>query len=290
MNPAAGGGRCGRLADQGLARLQAAGLCVESRYTCAPGDAVALAADAYASGCRDFVAVGGDGTAYEVVNGIFKHRRPDDHASLGFLPMGTGNSFLRDFMDSGTEGAIEALASGRRRGCDVIRLTHRDGVLHFINILSLGFVARVCELTNRRFKLFGPAGYALGVAGALLGLRPYQLRMRADGHDLPRPTTFVSVSNSRFTGGKMMMAPAADTGDGLADVISVGKLGRLALLKTFPCIYAGTHIRHPAVATERVHSIEFDTDEETDLMIDGEVLRHVPKRLDVLPGALQVRV
>ena len=99
---------------------------------------------------------------------------------------------------------------------------------------------------------------------------------------------FASFNNSRFTGGKMMMAPDADTADGLIDFIRVAPLSRLNLLRTFPKIFKGTHVHNPAVTTAKVRSVEFEVDDEIDIMIDGEADRVIPTRLDVLPGALRV--
>lgn len=292
INPAAGGGRCGAQADGAVEQLRNSGMHVEVALTSRAGEATELARKAYADGVRHFIAVGGDGTGFEVVNGLFPEAIDADvPPSLGFLPLGTGNSFLRDFTDQGAEHARRALMDGSVRGCDVMRLRHKQGEVFFINLLSLGFVADVCALANRRFKRFGEASYGLGVVAKTAALRCRPLPLQQDGG--PRedaPLVFLSINNSRFTGGKMMMAPEADTADGLADVISVGELGRVGLLKTFPKIFSGTHTRHPAVRTSRARHIDFDLPGPTDAMIDGEVIELWPQSLDVLPGALQVQV
>jgi diacylglycerol kinase (ATP) len=88
----------------------------------------------------------------------------------------------------------------------------------------------------------------------------------------------------------MMMAPDADTSDGKLDVILVGKMGRMDLLRTFPKIFQGTHVKHPAVRTAKAERIVFDVPDEIDVMIDGEAERVIPLELDVLPGAIDVVV
>lgn len=292
VNPAAGGGRCGKRATEAIESLREAGLDVSVAYTQRAGEGTALARDAYRSGVRRFIAVGGDGTGFEIVNGLFPEAEgAEERPWLGFLPLGTGNSFLRDFTDQGADYSRAALLEGKHRPCDVIRLTHRDGVLHYINILSFGFVADVCTVTNRRFKRFGEAGYGLGVAVTVAGLKARPIPLSADGGEVERDSVaFVSINNSRFTGGKMMMAPHADTSDGLADLITVTELGRWALLKTFPKIFDGTHLLHPAVRAKQVRSIEFHVDGPLDAMVDGEVITLWPERLDVLHRALEVCV
>ena len=102
VNPAAGGGRCGRMAGSAFDKLRAAGVELDVSETTGPGRAEALARAAYARGCRQFIAVGGDGTSFEIVNGLFPEAAAVyERAALGFLPLGRGNAFLRDFTDRG---------------------------------------------------------------------------------------------------------------------------------------------------------------------------------------------
>src|SRR6202030_1025828 len=122
-----------------LPRLKAKGLRVDAIASVAPGHASQLAREAYDQGYRRFLAVGGDGTAHEIINGIFSRQRKTDRIELGFLPMGTGNSFLRDFTDKGAESSIEALFAGRKRHVDVLRLCHASGTIYSLNLLSIGF-------------------------------------------------------------------------------------------------------------------------------------------------------
>jgi len=95
-----------------------------------------------------------------------------DRVALGFLPLGTGNSFLRDFSKNGLQTATEALLAGKRRRCDVLKLTHATGVIYYINLLSVGFTADVTALANRRFKRLGEAGYVLAVTRQLDAFAP----------------------------------------------------------------------------------------------------------------------
>ena len=291
VNPAAGGGACGRHAPAVVDRLRQSGLEVDVIETRGPGQARELARTELAGTRRHFIAVGGDGTSFEIVNGLLDQPHVGERPTLGFLPLGTGNSFLRDFSDQGAEYAIDALKQGKRRPCDVIRVTHTAGVLHYINIFSIGFVADVCATRNRRFPGLGEFGYSLSTVLRVATLRPYVFPMRTDGRsgEDREPLTFLSINNSRFTGGKMMMAPAADTRDGLLDIIRVGRMGRISLLQTFPKIFKGTHVHHPAVACHQAPGVDFRLDAEVDVMIDGEMLKFNPTRLEVVPGAIDVR-
>jgi diacylglycerol kinase (ATP) len=294
INPAAGGGRCAELAKGALERLRNTGLMIEEAHTRAPGDARRLATQAHASGRRRFIAVGGDGTSYEILNGLLPAAlgaHGDDRPRLGFLPFGTGNSFLRDFSERGAEHAADALANDRVRACDVVRLQHDGGELFYMNLMSAGFVADVAVTANRRFKRIGAAGYGLAVVLETSSLAPRAFRMRIDGGATwEQKVTFVSFCNSRYTGGKMLMAPFADTADGKVDVIVAGAMGRMALLAAFPKIFSGTHVHMTSIACSQASRVEFDADAPLDLMIDGEVERHRPQRLEVLPRAIDVSV
>jgi diacylglycerol kinase family enzyme len=234
--------------------------------------------------------VGGDGTSYEVVNGLFPEASEGERPTLGFLPLGTGNSFLRDFSDHGVEHAIEALLAGRTQACDVLRLRYRGGVLHYINLLSVGFPADVANLRARRFRGWGEMGYFISI---LLGLarlhrRPFPVRVDGEKEFDRRRCLFLTFNNSKYTGGTMMIAPQAEVNSGLIEYVRWGVIGRLGLIRNLPKLYDGTHIEHPLAERKAVQRVEFDLDAPVDLMVDGEVMTLYCEALDVLPGALDV--
>ena len=292
VNPTAGGGRCGNLVGPVLERLRAGRLKLEVAETSRPGHATDIARDAYARGYRNFLAVGGDGTSYEIVNGLFPVATNTDRPVLGFLPLGTGNSFLRDFTDSGVEGAIAALLAGRRHRCDVLRLTHKEGVIHYINLLSVGFAADVNMTRSKSFAGWGELGYFLSIFTRLAQLkrRPFPLRIHGNGQADRRRCLFLSFNNSKYTGGTMMIAPNAEIDDGLIEYVRWGPIGRLGLIKNLSTLYDGTHIRHPMAERKATPRIEFELDGPVDVMVDGEALLLHCQVLDVLPGALDVVV
>jgi len=290
VNPAAGSGRCGKLAPAALERLRAAGFDIEVRKTRAPGEAVVLANGAYAEGYRNFIAVGGDGTGFEIVNGLFPAAALGGRAALGFLPLGTGNSFLRDFTERGADYAIEAIRTRRRRPCDVIRLNHAGGTLFYINTLNIGFAADVATLTNRHLKRLGEFGYLAGVLVSLARLRRRSFPLRADGERDDRRCLFLAFSNSKYTGGKMMIAPQASIGSGAIEYVHWGPIGRFGLVRNLATLFDGSHIRHPLASRRTATRIEFDIEAPVDVVVDGEVLTLEVKSLEVLPNALDVMV
>jgi diacylglycerol kinase (ATP) len=317
VNPAAGGGRSAKLAGPALERLRKGGLEVDDVSTGAPGDAVWLAREAYARGYRRFLAVGGDGTGHEILNGIFgrgmavqramagrtaAERRTaerkateqavPDRVAMGFLPLGTGNSFLRDYTREGAAASLQALLERRTRSIDLMRLAHSTGEMYSFNLVSVGFTANVGALTNRHFKPFGHLGYLLGVFVRLAQLRPLSFAVRCDEDQEwdTRPCLFLTFNNSAYTGGTMWIAPSADASDGLIEYVHWGPIGRLAALRMLPTIYDGRHMQHPQASRRAVRHVEFNMPDAVDVMVDGEVLALQCRTLDIVPGAVDVYI
>jgi len=292
VNPAAGGGRSAQLAGAEINRLKDAGLSIDVIASTEPGHASELANEAYLQGYRRFLAVGGDGTAHEIINGIFSRAEAVEHVELGFLPLGTGNSFLRDFTKNGAESSFEALKAGRKRSVDLLKLRHAGGTLYSFNLLSVGFTADVGAITNRMFKPFGHLGYLLGVFVKVVQLnrRPFKMRCDDDTEWDERRCLFLTFNNSKFTGGTMLIAPNADPSDGLIEYVRWGPIGRLGLIRMLPRLYDGTHIEHPLASRRAVKRVEFALNEAVDVMVDGEIVTVDCKELEILPGAMDVYI
>jgi diacylglycerol kinase (ATP) len=311
INPAAGGGRGRERVGAALDRLRRAGIALETAETSAVRQATQIAREAYGRGYRKFLAVGGDGTSFEIVNGLFPESRsqvsgggspevPDAEEripTLGFLPLGTGNSFLRDFADgvsskSSLEHAMQALEARRSRPCDVLRLAHKDGAIYYTNLLSVGFTADVAALRHRRFLALGQFGYLLSIFLCLARLdrRPFPVRLDGQREFDSRRCLFLTFNNSKFTGGTMMIAPDAVTDDGLIEYVRWGPIGRLGLIRNLATLYDGTHTRHPLAERQAVRRVEFQLDGPVDVMVDGEVLTLECRTIEVLPSALRVVV
>jgi diacylglycerol kinase (ATP) len=291
VNPAAGGGRSARRAGLELAGLKEKGLRIDVIESTGPNHASELAAEGYQQGYRRFLAVGGDGTAHEVINGIFQ-RPQGTRVELGFLPLGRGNSFLRDFTTRGAEASLQALVEGRKRPVDVLCLQHDQGTIYSFNLLSVGFTADVGAITNRVFKPFGQFGYLLGVFVKVVQLNRSAFKVRCDDDREwdERRCLFLSFNNSKFTGGTMLIAPHADATDGLVEYVRWGPIGRVELLKMLPRLYDGTHLDHPLAARRAVKRVEFEMHAPVDVMVDGEIVRLRCKTLEILPGAMDVYI
>jgi diacylglycerol kinase (ATP) len=292
VNPAAGGGKSGQLAARMLERVRSSGINLTVAHTTRAGEATEIARQAYRAGMRNFLAVGGDGTSFEIINGLFPEAETQGRPTLGLLPLGTGNSFLKDFTKRGVEHTIAALQKNSRRPCDIIRLRHAQGELYFLNLLTLGFPADVAETTNRRFKRWGELGYILGVFTRLVQLEhlafPHRLSEKKEQDR--DPALFLSFNNSKFTGGHMMIAPNADPTDGLIEYVRWGPIGRLGLIWTLPRLFTGTHIHHLKASRAATKRIDFELAGPANVMVDGESMRLQCQSLEILPAALDVIV
>ena len=292
VNPAAGGGKSAKLAGPALARLRAKGLHIDVIASTGPGHAVQLAREAYSQGYRRFLAVGGDGTAHEILNGVFARNPAAERIALGFLPLGTGNSFLRDFTKHGAEASLDALFANRTRPVDLVRLTHASGEIYSFNILSVGFTADVGALSNRVFKPLGHLGYLFGVFVGLVQLKRRAFVLRCDDETEwdTRRSLFLTFNNSKYTGGTMLIAPDADPCDGFIEFVRWGPIGRLGLLRMLPRLYSGTHLNHPLASRKAVKHVEFNIPVPVDVLIDGEIFSLECKTLDILPSAVNLYI
>ena len=292
VNPAAGGGKSAKLAGPALARLRAKGLHIDVIASTGPGHAVQLAREAYSQGYRRFLAVGGDGTAHEILNGVFARNPAAERIALGFLPLGTGNSFLRDFTKHGAEASLDALFANRTRPVDLVRLTHASGEIYSFNILSVGFTADVGALSNRVFKPLGHLGYLFGVFVGLVQLKRRAFVLRSDDETEwdTRRSLFLTFNNSKYTGGTMLIAPDANPSDGFIEFVRWGPIGRFGLLRMLPRLYSGTHLNHPLASRRSVKHVEFNIPVPVDVLIDGEIFSLECKTLDILPSAVDIYI
>jgi diacylglycerol kinase (ATP) len=169
-------------------------------------------------------------------------------------------------------------------------LRHRGGEIYYINLLSMGFSADVAMLRSRRFSHWGELGYMTSIFLTLarFNRRPFPVRLEGQADYDSRPCLFLTFSNSKFTGGTMMIAPKAAIDDGLMEYVRWGPIGRLGLIRNLPGLYDGTHIEHPMAERSAVRCVEFDLPAPIDVMVDGEVLTLHCEQLDVLPAALNV--
>ncbi len=289
VNPAAGNGRAQRAADRLAAAARGAGATVVVSE--APGHASELAAGAAASGFGRVIAVGGEGTVQEVANGLLRTDR--DAPTLGIVPAGNGNDLARALGLPGDPLAALAVAlHGTPRPMDVGVASGGLGERAFVDAAGIGFDAGIAARMAgpRAWWQRGRPGYLLTTLDELRRYRNARIRVRLDGGSPAEHTIlFAAIANGAWYGGGMQIAPGATLEDGHLDMCLVGDLSRMAALGQLPGLYRGAHVRHPAVTTTRVRTVELDSlDDQVSVHLDGEPFGSLPVRIAVRPAALQV--
>lgn len=234
---------------------------------------------------RPLLCAGGDGSNRIVVDALLSAAEGKTLPTLGLIPAGRGNSFLRDLGIESLPEALEAIAAGKTLAVDVARFSSCSRHSHFINCLGVGFISDV-GLQAARLRRLGNISYALGVLWEMLLLRHHRLSIEIDGQTIKENLIFVEVSNSRMTGGSMLIAPEARIDDGQLDVVRVRRIGRYRLLRTFPKIYSGTHGTNPDVLFQRGQKIHIDSPSGERLLPDGDLEFETPVDISVLPGRI----
>jgi len=263
---------------------------IESRFmlTSHPGHGTELVANTDLSAFDGLVAAGGDGTVFEVLNGLYKHPATA-RIPLGLLPIGTGNAFARDLNlqpDDWLAG-INLLNRGRTRRVDVGHLKSADSRYYFLNIVGMGFFVNA-GLSAKKLKIFGNTAYTLATLWQVFKLKSYPLVLELDGVEIRQENILDSVSNTRFTGTQFLIAPEAIIDDGLLDVTILESLPRHRLLKLFPTIYSGRHIEYKEITTYKTACIKIRAPDAMLLSPDGEFHGTTPAEINCLHQDLTI--
>jgi YegS/Rv2252/BmrU family lipid kinase len=305
VNPRSGAGRTGREWPAIERALRAAYPHMTLAITRKPGDATALVRHALSEGHHEIVAVGGDGTINEAVNGFFDTNGPVvPDAVFGFVTSGTGGDFRKTFdLAPGYDAAITRLREAPVRAIDVgrvscITLTGQPCVRYFANIASFGLSGVIVNAVNRAriAKLFGGKfAFAFHSAVGMLSYRDRAVRIRVDGdYDEIASISTVAIANGQFFGGGMRVAPDARPDDGMFDVIIMGGMPKAQALAEMQKIYTGEHLKNPAVRALRGRKIMAAPVAETRghavlIEVDGECAGRLPATFELLPRALNLR-
>ncbi len=234
------------------------------------------------------IAAGGDGTVFDVVNGLLKYHK-ETKITVGIIPVGTGNSLSNDIKtnNNSLEAFIEIIANKTTKKIDVLKAQTDNDCFYFINILGFGFSTDV-TLDAIKFKMFGETAYTLSTLYNTLKLNTYELEIEVNGEKRLTENLFVSILNTRYGGGNFLLAPKAKLNDGLMDVIIVNKVGRLQLLKTFTKVFDGSYINSPFVEYLQVSKIKFSSKSSKVLSPDGEIMHNLPVEIEVMPNEIEI--
>jgi YegS/Rv2252/BmrU family lipid kinase len=305
INPRSAGGRTGRDAQSIAKRLADVTGPLTVALTDAPMAAARLTAQGLRDGFERIVAVGGDGTINEVVNGFFQNGVAiNPEAEFALLNLGTGGDFRKTFdIDAGVEASLERIAEGRVRRIDVGRLSFvtadgKTGSRHFANIASFGLSGDVVHRVNRATlmkRLTGQFAYTWGSLVSMIRYKSRPVRLKVDNvFDEVISVSTCAVCNGQFFGGGMRVAPDASPDDGFLDVIVIGDAPKREIMNSMKQIYTGAHINAPHVKVFRGKSVIATPVEATGgapvhIEADGESPGQLPAMFEVMPKALKFR-
>jgi len=299
LNPASAGGKTGQKRAQILAALErhlgrAYSLCVTRR----PLEATSSAREAVLAGSELVIAVGGDGTIQETVNGLFSQGRlinPD--CQLGIINSGTGCGFLKSLnFPPDLESQCKVIGQEWTRLIDIGRAVFSNGnglgqERYFINECQAGIGGEVVKkVQSGQKKLGGFLAFGLNTLAVLLNYPNRRITVRVD--DGPERTgRFMGIiaANGNSMAGGMQLAPQADVGDGMLDFLFIHEQTLSERLLNFPKIYWGSHIASPKFSYFRGKSLALTSEEDISFEADGELLGRLPCRVEILPSALRVR-
>ena len=291
-NPNAGRGAVSKALPRVESVLRNKNLAYRIVRTTHRGHATEAARQALSDGERYLVAVGGDGTVHEVVNGMVSGGGPvAADAVLGVVAAGSGCDFVRSFgLPPDAAQAAERLAGDRVRTIDVGTVTCADGDTRcFVNIAEAGLGAAVVARAANLGKILGGARYAAGFWLTLPRFRPAAVRLDADGQYYAWRAFNVVVANCRFYGGGMQISPNSDPGDSLLDIL-VMTGPKSDSFTTLPKVYKGAHLPHRNIAELRAARLTIEAEPGFPVEADGELLGMTPASFGIIPGAIRLKV
>jgi diacylglycerol kinase (ATP) len=296
VNPASANGSTRRRWPEIARRAAELGLIGETLFSGRPGHAEELAEQAAERGASLVVAVGGDGTVHEVANGLLRldaEKRPE----LATIPRGTGKDFARSFrIPRDVEGALAVAQDGATRTVDVGRavFTAWNGSTaesYFANFAGAGISGAVAARANKGSKaLGGKASFFWATTSVFLRWKNSDYEVTIDGErHAGRMLEVIAAIGDQLAGG-MRLAPEADPGDGLFDVVLVGDATKADFVRTLPKIYRGTYLPHPRAEVVRGNRVEILTAIPLPIALDGEQPGTTPAVFEIVPAALRLRV
>jgi YegS/Rv2252/BmrU family lipid kinase len=298
VNPNSADGATGRRWPKTASLLREGIGAHETVFTSGPEMAISAARAAVRAGASLIIAVGGDGTLNEVINGFFDEDGAPiaTEAAVGLIPAGTGGDFRRTAgIPVDTKGAVRCLARPRRR-VDVGRLIYTtpgggSGIRHFINVASCGVSGLVDRYANQGSKrLGGKISFVLASLRALSAYRDRRVRVRFDdGPTKEMAITSLAVANGQYFGGGMWVAPQGALDDGVLEVTIWSGFGVSDFVFKASRLYNGTHLALAGASAYRARKVVVESEQEVLLDVDGEQVGVLPATWQVLPGALRMQ-
>ena len=290
-----GKGKVAKAIPEVTDKLKERGLEHEVVYTEYAGHATDLARKAIADGIRFLVAVGGDGTIHEVVNGMIEEDKPAiEDPVLGVVSAGTGSDFIKTFGLPAAPGVAVAHLDGPESfPIDIGKITYMENgnqvVRYFPNIAEAGIGADVVARAARLPRWLGPTVYLAAFWLVMRKHKKAQVKVDLVDRTYEGPANNIVVANCQFFGGGMKIAPKAAPTDGLLD-IQIEHARKREAISIMPKVFKGTHLPHPDIEEFKRVKCTVESDRPLLIEADGEVLGHTPATFEVLRDVIRLKV
>lgn len=297
VNPASANGTTKIVWKEIAQYLDEKELIFEFQLTTGPNQATEIAKRALKKGFKKIIAVGGDGTVNEVVNGFFERGKIiNSEASLGVISRGTGCDLIRTLgIPKNYQGAVETLIQGNTKKIDLIMVKYLANNLdcqwrYCVNISDVGLGGYVANRVNHTAKTGGGLwSYLRGTVLSILLYKNNKGIVIVDGQEVyDGKFSIVAAANGKYFGGGMKLAPLAEMDDGFLNLVMLVKMGKLELLYNFLKVYKGTHMSHAKIKHFKAKTVIVQSDEILPLEIDGENPGQGPVKYDILEKAINI--
>lgn len=287
-NPISGGGRARAIAERTRTIMMAEGVDVDLVVPADIGAMRESVVEAVESAPAAVIACGGDGTVHLVLQAAAATT-----TAMAIIPAGTGNDIARSLgiarkdYDQVARGIARSALAGRTRAIDLTRIEHGAGQVWSLGVTSTGLDSAVNERANRTRRFNGTTRYVLALLAEMRTFRTYEYSVTVDGERMDGPATLIAIGNGSSYGGGMRICPAASMTDGILDITWVDRASRTTILRVFPRIFSGSHVKHPAVRVLSGRTIMIEAEGPV-VYADGERVGDLPIVATALPGGLRM--
>jgi diacylglycerol kinase (ATP) len=289
-NPHSGGGRGKELAPLAIKALKDAGHEVEDHDTLYHDHATEIVKHLDLNACDILVSVGGDGTMYEVLNGLIKNKNVKTYPTFAVIPVGTGNSFSQDIGMKTWRDGVKAIISNKKKAVDVMKFNTEGEDYYSLNCIGFGLPTDVCINGIKYKKVFGKGAYTVSALVEIMRFKPFHTKLEVDGVLHEFDAALVNFSNSTIFGGNMKISPESIIDDGEIEVVVLENCRKGEIIKALPTVYKGEHLSNPHITVYKGKHFKVETFPEKILNPEGEIFGVTPMEVTVLPKMLEMFV
>lgn len=287
-NPNSGGGRGKNLAPIIIKTLEDQGHTLKVYKTKYREHAIKIVRQLDLKNTDILVSVGGDGTMYEVLNGLFKNEKSDKKPYFAVIPVGTGNSFSQDLNMHQWKDGLFAIENGKTRPIDVMKFNTEGEDYYSINSLGIGLPSDVCITGSKYKKILGKFSYTSSAIIEVMRYKPHYTILEVDGIKHEYMGAFTNFSNTRMFGGNMMVSPNSILDDGEIEAVVLLDAPKKVIIKALPTLYTGKHIDNPYVKVYKGKHFKITTNPVKVANPEGEIFGVTPIEIIVIPKAIEM--